>query len=138
MANKTILLGLLCILLGFSTEAQSFTFKTQGFSVAQKNEKSKHFDKWSKFIPTELIIVFDPEKERVVVYSQEVQLFQIVEFLPAKETETDLTYSFPCLDTNQQECNVSIITRKNQGNRKQLYIYYPTKIIAYNIENYKK
>jgi hypothetical protein len=61
------------------------------------------------------------KQNRFVVYSQIVQLFEIVEYIPTQENDTDIVYSFTCKD-NTVDCTISIITRKQQENRKQLYI----------------
>ena len=48
---------------------------------------------------------------------------------------TNETLETTCKDNDGVECNLSIITRKKQGNRKQLYINYGDQIIVYNIFN---
>ena len=75
----------------------------------------------------------DTDKSRIVVYSQIIQLFEIVVYQPVEENETDTVYSFTCKDNEGVDCTVSIITRKKQDNRKQLYINYGNRIIMYNI-----
>jgi len=34
-----------------------------------------------------------------------------------------------------ENCTLSIIIRKKQGNRKQLYVNYDNRIIVYNMQN---
>ena len=53
--------------------------------------------------------------------------------MPTEENETDIVYSFTCKDNDGEDCTISIITRKKQDNRKQLYINYKNRIIVYNI-----
>jgi hypothetical protein len=55
--------------------------------------------------------------------------------LPLKDSETDSVYTFDCKDNNGNDCTLSIITRKKQDNRKQLYINYDKRVIVYNISN---
>jgi hypothetical protein len=50
-----------------------------------------------------------------------------------EENDTDIVYSFLCKDNEGKECKLSIITRKKQDYRKQLYINYDQRIIVYNI-----
>ena len=64
-----------------------------------------------------------------------IQLFEIIVYQPIAENDTDIVYSFTCKDNNGEDCTLSIITRKNQDNRKQLYINYDNRIIVYNIFN---
>lgn len=124
---------LLFLVLGFhSSYSQSYKFKTSGFSVLEKNEKGK-WGKWSNLNLVNVLVTLDTNKSRIVVYSQIIQLFEIIEYQPTEENDTDIVYSFTCKDNEGVDCTVSIITRKKQENRKQLYINYDNRIIVYNI-----
>ena len=114
--------------------SQSYRFKTSGFSVLEKNDKGK-WGEWSNLDLVNLSVVLDTEKHRIVVYSQEIQLFNIIEYIEREENDTDIVYSFLCKDNNGIDCKISIITRKKQDYRKQLYINYDEHIILYNIFN---
>lgn len=117
-----------------SSYSQSYKFKTSGFSVLEKNEKGK-WGKWSDLNLVSMLLTLDTNKSRIVVYSQIIQLFEIIEYQPTEENDTDIVYSFTCKDNEGVDCTVSIITRKKQGNRKQLYINYDNRIVVYNIFN---
>ena len=114
--------------------SQSYRFKTSGFSVLEKNEKGK-WGKWSNLDLVNLSVILDTEKHRIVVYSQEIQLFNILDYIEREENDSDIVYSFMCKDNNGTDCKISIITRKKQDYRKQLYINYDEHIIVYNIFN---
>lgn len=116
------------------TYSQTYKFKTSGFSVLEKNNKGK-WGKWSDLNLVNILVTLDTNKSRFVVYSQVIQLFEIIEYIPTQENDTDIVYSFTCKDNNGDDCTVSIITRKQQENRKQLYISYDNQIIVYNIFN---
>lgn len=113
-------------------QSQSYHFKTSGFSVLEKNEKGK-WGQWSDLDLVNLSVILDTDKHRIVVYSQEIQLFSILNYIEREENDTDIVYSFMCKDNDGRECKLSIITRKKQDNRKQLYINYDDHIIVYNI-----
>lgn len=113
---------------------QVYKFSTSGFSVLEKNEKGK-WGNWSDLELSKMMVSLDTNKNRIVIYSQVIQLFEIVEYLPATENATDIVYSFSCKDNDGVDCTLSIITRKKQDNRKQLYINYGDQIIVYNIFN---
>ncbi|WP_291103008.1 MULTISPECIES: hypothetical protein [unclassified Flavobacterium] len=115
---------------------QTYKFSTSGFSVLEKNEKGK-WGKWSDLDLVNILVTLDTDKNRIVVYSQAIQLFEIVDYYPLEENENDAVYAFTCKDNNGEDCTLSIITRKKQGNRKQLYINYDDRIFLYNIFNYK-
>ena len=126
---------LLFLILGVQhSYGQNYKFKTSGFSVLEKNEKGK-WGKWSDLNLVNILISLDTNKSRIVVYSQIIQLFEIVEYQPIEENGTDTVYTFTCKDNEGVDCTVSIITRKKQENRKQLYINYGNRIILYNIFN---
>lgn len=126
---------LLFLVLGLHTSyGQSYKFKTSGFSVLEKNEKGK-WGKWSDLNLVNVLVTLDTNKSRIVVYSQIIQLFEIIEYQTTEENDTDIVYSFTCKDNEGVDCTVSIITRKKQENRKQLYINYDNRIIVYNIFN---
>lgn len=137
MTKIKIFVILLFLGLGFhQSYGQSYKFNTSGFSVLEKNEKGK-WGKWSELELVNLLVTLDTDKSRIIVYSQIIQLFEIVDYLPLEENETDRVYSFTCKDNNGEDCTLSIITRKNQDNRKQLYINYDDRIFVYNVSNLK-
>ncbi|UTN06657.1 hypothetical protein L0669_12260 [Flavobacterium bizetiae] len=119
----------LCLQQAYS---QTYQFKTSGFSVLEKNERGK-WGEWSNLDLVNLSVVLDTNKHRIVVYSQEIQLFKILDYIEREENDTDIVYSFMCKDNDGRECKLSIITRKKQDYRKQLYINYDNHIIVYNI-----
>lgn len=113
-------------------QSQSYQFKTSGFSVLEKNERGK-WGEWSNLDLVNLSVILDTNKHRIVVYSQEIQLFRILDYIEREENDTDIVYSFMCKDNDGRECKLSIITRKKQEYRKQLYINYDDHIIVYNM-----
>lgn len=114
---------------------QTYKFKTSGLSVMQKDQKGK-WGKWSDLNLVNILVKLDTDKSRIVVYSEIIQLFEIIDYIPLEENDTDSVYSFICKDNNGEDCTLSIITRKKQDNRKQLYINYDDRIIVYNISNF--
>ena len=134
--NKTktyILLFFLVVGLQHSY-GQVYKFKTSGFSVLEKNEKGK-WGKWSDLNLVNIVVSLETNKNRIVVYSNIIQLFEIIDYQTIEENDTDIVYSFSCKDNEGVNCTLSIITRKKQDNRKQLYINYDNRIIVYNIFN---
>ena len=132
---NTIRVYILFLFLGFGLQqsySQSYRFRTSGFSVLEKNDKGK-WGEWSNLDLVNLSVVLDTDKHRIVVYSQEIQLFNIIDYIAREENDTDIVYSFICKDNNGVDCKISIITRKKQDYRKQLYINYDEHIILYNI-----
>ena len=131
---RTALILLFFVLGIQESQSQSYQFRTSGFSVLEKNQKGK-WGEWSNLDLANLSVILDTNKHRIVVYSQEIQLYNIVEYIEREENETDVIYSFLCKDNDGTDCKLSIITRKKQDYRKQLYINYVQRIIVYNMTN---
>ncbi|MFH7002457.1 hypothetical protein [Flavobacterium bizetiae] len=129
---RTYILLLFLVLCLQQAYSQTYQFKTSGFSVLEKNERGK-WGEWSNLDLVNLSVVLDTNKHRIVVYSQEIQLFKILDYIEREENDTDIVYSFMCKDNDGRDCKLSIITRKKQDYRKQLYINYDNHIIVYNI-----
>lgn len=129
---RTYILLLFLVLCLQQAYSQTYQFKTSGFSVLEKNERGK-WGEWSNLDLVNLSVVLDTNKHRIVVYSQEIQLFKILDYIEREENDTDIVYSFMCKDNDGRNCKLSIITRKKQDYRKQLYINYDNHIIVYNI-----
>jgi hypothetical protein len=116
-------------------QEQVYKFQTTGFSVMARDAKGK-WGKWSDLQKANIIISLDTNKNRIIVYSQEIQLYKIVSYRDPEENDSDLIYTFDCEDDDRQPFTISIITRKKQGGRKQMYINQNDFIIVYNIKNF--
>jgi hypothetical protein len=134
MSKSKIVFILLFLFLGLNQGfSQNYKFKTTGLSVSVKDGNGK-FGNWSELKPVSIIVNLDTNKNRIVIYSEAIQLFEIVEYLPVEENTKDLVYPFVCKDNSGEDCTLSFITRKNQDNRKQLYVKYVDRVLVYNIE----
>jgi hypothetical protein len=136
MTKIKIIAILVFFALGVSQSyGQTYKFKTSGLSVMEKDQKG-NWGKWSDLSLVNILVKLDTDKSRIVVYSEIIQLFEIIDYIPVEENETDSVYAFTCKDNNGEDCTLSIITRKKQDNRKQLYINYDNRIIVYNMSNF--
>jgi hypothetical protein len=75
------------------TYSQNYKFKTSGVSVLEKNERGK----WGKWSDLQLvnIVSLDTKKSRIVIYSEVIQLFEIIQYQATEENDTDVVYSLP-------------------------------------------
>ena len=112
--------------------AQKYRFKTSSYSVMEQDAKG-NWGKWSDFKDTNIIITLDGDKNRIVVNSQQTQLYNIEVYGKTIEHDTDKTMTFNCVDNSGNRCVIEVITRKKQGDRIQFYINYPDLKIVYNI-----
>lgn len=132
---NTLKTGFIVLLLFFVANqgfSQVYKFKTTGLSVSVKGQNGK-FGDWTELKSVKIVVNLDTNKNRIVIYSEAIQLFDIVEYLPTEENSADLIYPFVCKDNNGENCTLSFITRKKQDNRKQLYVKYEDRVLAYNI-----
>ncbi len=126
---------ILVFLVLLQAKSQTYKFLTTGFSVMEKSDKGD-WGKWSDLKDTSIIISLDTTKNRIIIYSQEIQLYDILTYQDKEENDTDLIYPFTCKDDDGVPFTISIITRKSQNDRKQLYVSHPNFIVVYNIINF--
>ena len=114
--------------------SQVYKYQTTGFSVLEKDKKG-NWGKWSDLEKVNLLVTLDTDKNRIIIYSREIQIYKIVNYEKKEENDTDEIFPFSCSDLDGQPFVISIIIRKNQNYRKQLYINHKNVILQYNIEN---
>ena len=117
-------------------DAQVYKYIATGFSVLEKDEKD-NWGKWSDYQTTNIMISLDLDKRRIVVYSKEIQYYNIDNFEKQIENDDDLIFPFSCIDIDGEPFTISFITRKKQDYRKQLYINQKDVILVYNIVNFQ-
>ena len=61
--------------------SQTYKFKTSGLSVMQKDQKG-NWGKWSNLNLVNILVKLDTDKNRIIVYSEVIQLFQIIDYIP--------------------------------------------------------
>lgn len=122
----------LFVLTSLTTVAQQFRFKTTSLTVLEKNNKND-WGKWSKPESTELYVTLDYEKNKIVIYSREIQHYSIVEYLDKEVTKTDEINSYLCKNQEGTAVKISFFTRIDLGNKPQLYVYFKDFIFCYDI-----
>ena len=88
---KTFLLLLLIVFSIQKLKAQVYRFEATGFSVLEKTPKGT-WGQWSELEPLNIMITLDTDKNRIVVYSKEVQLYQIQNY--EKKQESNKRWDF--------------------------------------------
>lgn len=123
---------LFVLLVSFTSSAQVYRFKASSFSVIEMRENGS-WGKWSDPAQSNIVITLDGEKDRLIIDSNEQQLFKIEAYNEKISNENDDIVSFDCKDNEGSRCTIQIVTRKNQGNRKQVYVNYHDVKFVYNI-----
>ena len=120
------------VLLSFSGYAQQFRFKTTQMTVLEKDNKNK-WGKWSKPEKTAMVVTLDYDKNKIVIYSREIQHYTIVEYLDKEVTKQDEINAYLCKNQLGTPVKIAFITRIDQGNKPQLYVYFKDFVFCYDI-----
>ncbi len=116
----------------FTSHAQQFRFKTTALTVLEKDTKGD-WGKWSKPETTALYVTLDYDKNKIVIYSREIQHYTIVEYLDKEVTKTDEINSYLCKNQEGTAVKVSFFTRVDLDNKPQLYVYFKDFVFCYDI-----
>lgn len=128
----------LLLFCAFSTNgfAQLYLYKAVSFSVMEKDTKNQWSD-WKAFEPSTTLIILDRNKHQIEIGSQDIQLFKIMRYgKKVSNTNTD-TSVLNCLDIDNTNISIVIITHKNEDNRMQFYIIYDDVKYVYNVYKVK-
>ena len=112
--------------------AQVYRFKADSFSIIEKNTNGK-WGKWSDVNKIPVVITLDGTKDRIVINSQEIQIYNILAYGEKVVEKNKETIPMKCADNSGGLCTIFIVTRINEGNRKQFYINYDDVKIVYNV-----
>ncbi len=112
--------------------AQQFQFQTTTLSVLQKNRKGE-WGKWSTPEQAKAIVKLDYDKNKIIIYSNIIQYYSIVEYLPKEVTKVDEINSYLCKNIDGYPLKISFIVRKDLKNKTQLYVYNEDYIFCYDI-----
>ncbi|MCO6163573.1 hypothetical protein [Flavobacterium sp. NRK F7] len=112
--------------------AQQFNFQTTSLSVLQKDKKG-NWGKWSTPEKVNIIVKLDYDKNKIIIYSNVIQYYSIVEYLQKEVSKVDEINSYLCKDVDGYPFKISFIVRKDLKNKPQLYVYSEEYIFCYDI-----
>lgn len=112
--------------------AQEFRFKTTQLTVLEKNARNK-WGTWSKPEKTEMVVSLDYKKNKIIIYSREIQHYKIVEYLPKESTKDDEINAYLCTNQESTPTKIAFFVRKNLKNKTQMYVYFKDVIYCYDI-----
>ena len=69
---------IVALFFGLQTFGQTYRFKTTSVSVSEKSGSGK-WEKWSKAKEVNLVVTLDSKKNRIIVYSEILQLLEIID-----------------------------------------------------------
>jgi len=112
--------------------AQIYRYKATSFSVMEKTSKNQ-WSEWKAFEPSTTIITLDGKKDRIVIGSKEIQLFKILNYGKKTSNKNTDTIVLNCIDNDNGDATIIIVTHKNEDDRMQFYIVYQDVKMVYNV-----
>ena len=122
----------LLFLTSFSSYAQQFRFKTTSLTVLEKDKKNV-WGKWSKPQKTAMMVTLDYEKNKIGIYSGEVLHYKIFKNVDTAVTKVDEINAYLCKNQYGESVKIAFMTRIDQGNKPQLYVYFKDFVFCYDI-----
>lgn len=120
------------LLIGLNASAQTYRFETSGVSMSIKDSKGK-WSPYSNFKDAKIVVTLDTNKDRIVVYSEVIQLYTILGYNDPKTNEEGSVDTFQCANIDGEKCVLAI--RSIKGSEvKQLYIYEDSRVLIYNMK----
>lgn len=126
---------LVLLFIGLNAAAQTYRFETSGVSMSIKNAKGK-WSPYSDFKDAKIVVTLDTNKDRIVVYSEVVQLYTILGYDDPKTSEEGSIDTFQCVNVDGDKCVLAIRSLKGTD-VKQLYIYEDSRVLIYNMKYVK-
>ena len=83
---KIIIIFINLVITSQILEAQVYRFEATGFSVMEKTPGGS-WGQWSELQPLNIIVTLDTDKNRIVVYSKEIQLYEIQNYEQKQEND---------------------------------------------------
>jgi hypothetical protein len=113
--------------------ARSKVLKLRTTAVAARHKTSEsRWGDWSDWEDASILITLDPGIERIIIYSQQRQVYDIAEN-DGDSTDKDgnETLSLRCIDDDGVSCTVRLVSR--QEGQLQLYVDYSNASWVYNV-----
>lgn len=130
---KKFLLCILIMMMSITSFDQVFKCKTYR-SATKTLYTNGYWSDWSDWYEATILITIDFNKDRITIYSQSVQVFDIIEYLSETyDIEGDLTNKMITVDQDAVRANLRLVTLYSQGGTLQLYVDYSNLIIVYEM-----
>lgn len=129
MKLKSLLL--LCLLISNLAYTQVYKIKATDFSFMFQNANGS-WSNWSAWEKCNILCTIDISKDRIIIYSQETQIYDIIEnFGTEYDEEGDLVWYLVGIDNEGIQCGIRII--KKPSGTQQLYVDYNDIRWAYTV-----
>lgn len=125
----TVALGLMSL----CASAQSIV-KVRAYSTTEKHVYSNGvWSDWSDWRDVNILIVIDATKERITIYSETHQTYDILtDDGESLSDRGDKTRTYTCVDENGARCQIRFVKRTTT---MQIYADFSNVILCYNISS---
>ena len=117
------------------TSAEVIKLRTSGIAYQYKNEYSGVWGDWGAWQDCNVLIVIDDRGERITIYSQETQEYDIITQTREDEDFESKSYYYDCIDARGLRCQVRLRIYDDYSRGSQLYIDYDDMRWVYSIFN---
>lgn len=121
-----ILFGLLCI---GAAQAQTQWYKATEFALKVVDTE------WSDWISVNISIKFDMDKDIIIIYSNETQIYKILELVDPPYDPGGVSVKFRVIDQDYDKGSIRLRVQ-NDGN-SQIYVDFADVSWVYNVIKYK-
>ncbi len=130
---KKLFLSLIVLLLSFVSNAQSVLKLRTSHSCEKHTGYRGSWTDWSEWREVNILIVIDGQQDRITIYSETTQTFDIIEDEGESLSDKgDPTMNFYCVDENGTKCRIRIVKRSDSTT--QIYADYNNLILCYNVK----
>jgi hypothetical protein len=130
---KRLLSILFVLMLSFCAYSQVYKYQSYEYSSRYLNDNG-YWSEWKDWEPSDVLIVINPPKQRVTIYSKEIQEYDFYDVSEEKSdgqggTESD----FYGVNADGLRCQVRFRFQKNGV--MQLYVFFSNFQCVYNIKS---
>ena len=116
----------------------SFSFgqilKLKSTSLSFKVKLDYGWSDWADWEETSVLITVDSQKDRIIIYSKEKQIYDIAENEGTDfDSDGDETLSLYCVDKDGLTCRIRFVTLHSNNEQLQLYVDYKDIKWVYNV-----
>jgi hypothetical protein len=127
--------GLAILLLIFTSSAFGQVYKMRSTSLSSKYKINNYrWSDWSEAEEASILMTIDMNKDRIIIYSKETQIYDIAEY-EGKTTDDDGDdfISYYCVNEEGITCRVRLAKLNSQNGRNQIYIDFSDFRFVYNV-----
>lgn len=130
---KYLLSLLWLVTLSTNLKADVIKCKGYGFSYQYTNPKTGYTGPWATWTETDILITIDIENERIRIFSENEQDYNIIQFLGEKiDRDGDKIMRFVCVNEDGKKCNIRIVKLLSKDGTSQLYVDFSNITWVYN------